>query len=114
MNIQNLSMANIGGREILNPTPGSTVTITIDPSIQNTIARWTTAQATTINISGTPVDGQELTVIVTNDGLLGRLLTFGTGFLPAGTLLGTLSKKSVVNFIADGGMFIERSRTTAL
>lgn len=107
-------MANIGGREILGPTPGTTVTLTIDPSVQHTVARWTAAQATTVNISGTPLDGAELTTIITNDGTLARLITFGTGSLPTGTLLGTLSKKSVVSFIADGGTFIERSRTVGL
>lgn len=107
-------MANIGGREIQGPTPAGTVTITIDPTVQHTIARWTAGQATTINISGTPVDGQELTTIITNDATLARLITFGTGTLATGTLLGTLSKKSVVGFIADGGTFIERTRSSVL
>lgn len=107
-------MVNIGGREIQSPTPGITVTLTIDTTIQHTVARWTAAQATTINISGTPVDGQELTVIITNDGVLARLLTFGTGFSSTGTLLGTLSKKGVVSFVADAGAFIERSRALAI
>lgn len=107
-------MANIGGREVISPTPGSTVTIAIDPTVPHTIAKWTASQAESIVISGTPLDGHLLTTIVTNDGVLARLLTFNNGFLGTGTLLGTLSKKSVTSFIACDGVFIERSRSLAI
>lgn len=107
-------MANIGGREILSPTPGATVTITIDTSVPHTIARWTAAQISTINISGTPVDGQELILLITNDAVLGRVMTLGTGLLGNGIITGIVSKKSIVTFVADGGTFIETSRTVGI
>ena len=107
-------MANIGGRSIIDSVAGTTVTVTIDLSVQHTIARWTAAQNVTVNISGTPVDGQELTLLVTNDGLLGRVLTLGTGLLGNGTALGIVSKKSVLTFVADGGTFLERGRTLGI
>lgn len=107
-------MANIGGRDIQGSTPGLTVTITIDATVQSTIARWTAGQAVTVNISGTPPDGAEMTLIVTNDGTLARLITLGTGFLGTGTLLGVLSKKSTISFVADGGTYIERSRSVGM
>lgn len=104
-------MPNIGGREISLPNPGSTVTITINTDIPHTLAAWTASQIETVNISGTPMDGQLLTCIITNDATLGRVITFGTGLSSPGTLLGVISKRSVVDFIAYGGMFYERSRT---
>jgi len=107
-------MANIGGRSIIDAVAGTTVTVTIDPSVQHTIARWTAAQNVTVNISGVPVDGQELTLIVTNDSLLGRLLTLGTGLLGNGTALGIVSKRSVITLVADGGVFYERCRTIGI
>lgn len=107
-------MANIGGRQVIDATPGTTVTLTIDVSAPVIHARWVPAQATTINISGTPLDGTELIMIMTNDGVLGRLITFGTGLLSSGTLLGIISKKSIITFIADSGTFIEKSRSIGL
>jgi len=107
-------MSNIGGREILSPTPGSTVTITIDTTVPHSVATWTASQAESIVISGTPLDGHILTCIITNDGVLGRLLTFSTGLLSTGTLLGTIGKKSVITFIAIGGIFTEVSRSLVL
>lgn len=107
-------MANIGGREILAPTPGATVTVTIDPTIPHSLAVWTAAQLSAINISGTPLDGHLLTMIITNDAVLGRVMTLGTGLLGNGIITGIISKKSVVHFIASGGTFVEISRTVGI
>jgi len=107
-------MSNIGGRSILDLSPGTSVTLAIDPTVQHTQARWTIAQTTTLNISGTPVDGQELTLIVLNDGVLPRTLTLGTGLSGIGTIVGTLSKRAILTFLADGGTFYERCRTLGL
>src|SRR4029079_12127229 len=107
-------MASIGGRQIIDAVAGTIVTLAIDVTAAHIHARWIPAQATTINISGVPLDGTELIMIISNDGLLGRLITFGTGLLSAGTLLGIVSKKSIVTFIADGGTFIEKSRSVGL
>lgn len=107
-------MSNIGGRQIIDSVAGSTVTITIDSSVQHTIARWTVAQAVTVNVSGTPVDGQELTMILTNDAGIGNLMTMGAGLLGLGAILGVTSKKTLVSYIANGGTFIERFRTVGI
>jgi hypothetical protein len=107
-------MANIGGRSILLPTPGSTVTVTIDTDVPHMVAAWTAGQAETINISGTPNDGQILTMIITNDATLGRLLTLGTGLLGLGTVLNIVSKKTILSFVAYGGTFHEVSRTIGI
>jgi len=109
-----VKLANIGGTQIIDAVAGTTVTITIDATIPHTVARWTAAQTTTINISGTPVDGQELTLIVLNDGVLPRVLTLGTGLVGMGIITGVLSKRSVILFVASGGVFYEVTRSVGL
>lgn len=103
-------MANIGSTSVLTPTPGATVTITIDPTIRHHVASWTAAEIETVVISGTPLDGQQLTLIITNDAGLGRVITLGTGFNANGTIVGVISKKSTALFVASGGTFLELSR----
>lgn len=107
-------MANIGGRSLLTPTPGAAVTITIDITVPHTVATWTASEIETVSISGTPNDGQILTLIITNDAGLGRVITLGTGFLGLGVITGIISKKSTATFIASGGTFIETSRSVGL
>lgn len=107
-------MANIGGRSILTPTPGAAVTITIDVTIPHTVGTWTASEIETVNISGTPNDGQLLTLIITNDAGLGRIVTLGAGFLGLGVITGIISKKSTATFIATGGVFVELSRSVGL
>lgn len=107
-------MGLIGGRSMLTPTAGSTVTISIDTSYPHTVCSWTAAQAETINLSGTPNDGQLLTLIVTNDASSGRVLTMGTNLKSSGTITGTVNKKATITFIALGGAFYEIGRTLGL
>ncbi len=104
-------MADMGGTKLISPTPGSTVTITIDASVPRMLAVWTAGEAETVVISGTPIDGQSLMCLITNDVGLGRVITFGTGFSPAGVATGIVSKRSMVTFIASGGTFYEACRT---
>lgn len=108
-------MAKVGSVQILTPTPGSSVSVgAIDTSCQNIVANWTASEAETINISGTPNDGQTLTLIITNDGILGRILTLGTGLLGLGIITGITNKKSTVSFMALNGTFVETSRSVGL
>lgn len=107
-------MAQVGGRQLLTPTPGATVTITIAADIPHTIASWTAGEIESIVISGTPNDGQLLTLIITNDGVLGRVLTLSTGLLGIGTIVGVTSKKSIVTFVALGGTFYETGRAVGI
>lgn len=107
-------MANVGGRQILTPAAGATVTVTISTDIPHTLAAWTAAEIETVNISGTPNDGQMLTLIITNDAGLGRVITLGTGFLGLGVITGVISKKSVITLIAYGGTFHEVARSVGI
>jgi hypothetical protein len=103
-------MADMGGTLSLAVTPSGTITLTIDTGVRHLQAAWTAGQAETVNISGTPLDGQELTLLITNDATLGRLITFNTGFSANGTGLGIISKRSLFRFYAIGGTFYEASR----
>lgn len=107
-------MAVMGGAVGLTATPGATVTLTVDVTARHMVASWTAGEIETVNISGTPLDGQELICLITNDGSLGRLITFGTGFSADGTLLGIVSKRSLLIFRAIGNVFYESSRKTGV
>lgn len=102
---------NIGGTQVLTPTPSATVTLTIDTTTKHVLAVWTAGEAETINISGTPQDGTMLTTLVTNDGVLGRTLTFNTGLSSSAVAIGVVSKRSTVTFVASGGTFYEIARS---
>lgn len=103
-------MANIGGVSLINPTPGSTVTLTIDPAVPHHQFAWTAGENETVNVSGTPRDGQTMTLLISNDATLARVITLGTGISGNGTIIGVASKKSIAHLEANGGTFFERSR----
>lgn len=104
-------VADMGGTKVITPTPGATVTLTIDSTVKHTIASWTSGEAESIVISGTPADGNMLTLVVLNDGVLPRVITSSTGLSGLGIVTGVASKRSTVSFVALGGVFYETSRT---
>lgn len=104
-------VADMGGTKVITPTPGATVTLTIDATVKHTIASWTSGEAESVVISGTPADGNVLTLVVLNDGVLPRVITSSTGLSGLGIVTGVASKRSTVSFVALGGVFYETSRT---
>lgn len=106
-----VSAADMGGCKVVIPTPGATVTVTIDPTVREQVAAWTAGEVETVNISGTPMDGSRLTLLITNDAGLGRVITLGTGLSSLAVVTGVISKKSTVSYIAYGGTFYETGRT---
>jgi len=102
---------DMGGCKVITPTPGATVTITIDPTVREAIATWTAGENETVNISGTPQDGARLTLLVNNDASLIRTITLSTGVSVSAVIIGTVSKKSTVSLIAYNGTFYETGRT---
>ncbi len=104
-------MADMGGSKLLSPTPGATVTVTIDTSVRHTLASWTAGEVESVVLSGTPLDNAELVCLITNDATLGRVITFSTGFSANGTVIGVVSKKSTICFRALSGTFYEITRT---
>lgn len=107
-------MADMGGVQSLSVTPSATVTLTLAAGVRHQLAAWTAAEAETVNISGTPLDGVTLTLVITNDVSLGRIITLGTGFSANGTIIGITSKRSTWSGVAAGGTFYELSRVVGV
>jgi hypothetical protein len=95
-------------------TYASTITLDITKGFLHST---TTVHATgnaTINASGTGKAGNEIVVLITNDATSGKVITFGTNFLPVGTLTGTTSKSATIGFISNGVAWYEKYRTLVL
>jgi len=75
----------------------------------------TPTAAQTITASVRPA-GSRATLIVLTAGVTSYVQTFGTGFKVTGTLATgtTTAKYFVLNFISDGSLMIEESRTAAM
>ena len=69
--------------------------------------------ALTIGTSPDAEAGDELNIQIANDGTA-RTVTFGSGFMSAGNLVGTINKTASVNFVHNGTLFVEESRATGL
>lgn len=100
-----------GAASAISATPGSTVTLDVTTGNH---AVWTAGENETVNASGAQFASQELTCIITNDATLPRTITFGTGFKPSATVVGTVSKVAVIKFVSNGTDFYELARTLAL
>lgn len=105
------STTKIGTQSTSALTPGTTVTLDVTLA---TLYTETAGQNQTINATGTQVAGQIIILKITNDATLARTITFGTGFVSSGTVVGTLSKSAIVTFVSDGTNLYEVSRTLAL
>ena len=108
-----LSTKIIFPRTTITATPGATVTLTV-VSGEDHIAAWTAGQNESVVISGSHVLGQQLVCLIANDATLPRTITFSTGFLSLGTIIGTTSKTASIKFVSNGTNFIEISRTLGL
>ena len=91
--------------------PTYTATLTVAPKVFNlTVKPGTLTGAMTINATETSsFRGDHLTFIFTSDGT-GRVVTFGTNFISAGTLTLVASKQATASFIYDGTNYVEVSR----
>ncbi len=81
----------------------------------NNVVKVTPNATATYTTSVAPA-GAESSVIIVTSGTTSYTITFGTGFLSAGTLAtGAVTAKTfVLNFVSDGTTMIETSRTAAL
>lgn len=87
-------------------------TISCDMNNGNVFTLTTTGDCAIDASNG--VAGQKATFIISDDETGGHIVIFGTGFKPNGTLAGTASKTSVVEFVYDGTNWYEVSRTMGL
>jgi len=67
----------------------------------------------TLTAAFVPASGSTLIIQVNNDATAARTITFGTGFRPTGTVVGTNSKAILVSFTSDGTTWNEKARSAS-
>lgn len=105
-----ISTSDINKNTSSSPTPGASVSI--DASLAN-LFKWTAGENETVNISAGQQAGRMITFMITNDAIA-RTITFGTGIVATGIMIGTALKTSVVLMQSDGTSFYEIGRTLGL
>jgi len=68
----------------------------------------------TINAATPGLPGQHMWIIITNDQISGKTITFANNFKSAGPLIGSPGKSATLQFISDGSVWYEVARTTNL
>jgi hypothetical protein len=58
--------------------------------------------------------GQHMWIIIANDNVSAKTITFGANLLSAGPLAGTTAKSSTIHFVSDGTAWYEVARTVGL
>jgi|GEM_PF-4552691 len=107
-------LCGASGAPALGPTWGASSITGFDPNagIVHKIAGVAATSATnTLNAPGPGQFGQELILIITDNG--GITLTFGTNFATTGTVNPGTGKAIVVEFVSDGVFWIEKCRTSS-
>ncbi len=66
----------------------------------------------TINAATGGLPGQHMWIIIANDLVNSKTITFGANFRSSGTLVGTAGKSATIQFISDGTVWYEVARTT--
>lgn len=95
-------------------TPEYASAVEYRPSVSNIL------ELTTVNAIGdctiTAKTGKigSFFVIIHNDATLAKTITFGTGFSVTSTLVGTVSKTAIVEFLSNGTTLYEVNRKTGL
>ncbi len=109
--VTNQSGTGRAGATALTPAAA----ISLDPTLDENFT-LTPDQATTINAASAGPMGADLYLFITTSGTSAFVLTFGTNFLPSGTLSTgvTSGKKFLLKFKSDGVKWLEQSRTAAL
>jgi len=78
------------------------------------VHRTTTSNAVgnaTINAATAGLPGQHMWVIIVNDQISGKTVSFGNNFKSAGPLMGSPGKSATLQFISDGTAWYEVART---
>lgn len=105
------------GSEVLtlvetSPTVADPVTVTVPSAARKDVIYFTANIDLTINASGAPPRGAEIVFFITNDGVLPRTITFGSGFSSTGPIVGVLDELAVAKFESDGTAYREIGRNT--
>jgi hypothetical protein len=68
----------------------------------------------TIHAATPGLPGQHMWVIIVNDQISGKIISFGNNFKSAGALTGSPGKSATLQFISDGSFWYEVARTANL
>ena len=105
-----LSTADVDKNSSTGPTPGAT--ININAAVAN-LYKWTAGETETVNVTAGQQAGRVITFMIVNDAVI-RTITFGTGIVSVGVVVGTALKTAVIVLQSDGTNFYELSRTLGL
>lgn len=94
-------------------TPIVASPLAIDPTAGSNVFVFTANQNITINLSAVPPVGVYF-FLITNDGILPRVITFGTNFKASTIITGLLGKVASICFISNGTLCYELARTIGL
>jgi hypothetical protein len=98
----------IGSMEIMQYAPAITLDVTAG-DLHKTLTGPAAGNAT-INASTGGLPGQHMWIIVANDTVSSKTITFGTNFRSSGTLTGATGKAATVQFVSDGTAWYEIAR----
>jgi hypothetical protein len=102
------------GEEMETATYASTVTLdTTMGEVHKTVTNNAVGNATIRAASG-GLAGQHMWVIIVNDRVRAKTITFGENLKSAGKLTGRPGKSATLQFISDGAVWYEVARTTNL
>lgn len=102
----------IGSMESMPYSPSITLDVT-SGDLHKTITANSAGNAT-INANTGGLPGQHMWIIVVNDGISGKTITFGANFKSSGAMIGTPGRSATIQFISDGSAWYEVARTLSL
>ncbi len=91
-------------------------TLTLETTVGD-VHKTTTNNAignATIDAATGGLPGQHMWIIVVNDQLSAKTVSFGNNFKSAGAISGSPGKSATLQFISDGSVWYEVARTTNL
>ena len=99
----------IGGMEIMPYAASITLDVTAGDLHKTLTAP--AAGNSTINAGTAGLPGQHMWIIVANDTVSGKIITFGANFRSSGPLAGVPGKAATIQFVSDGTAWYETGRT---
>jgi hypothetical protein len=103
-----------GGQEMETVPYASTVTLETTAGDAHKTTTDDAIGDATIGAAAAGLAGQRMCLIIVNDQVKGKTITFGENIKSAGKLTGRRGKSATLEFISDGSVWYEVSRTTNL
>lgn len=97
----------------INVTPGSEISLSLGQQFMQ-FAEWTAGENETVSVEGEQLPGMRLLLLIHNDGLLGRTITFGSGFIASDNISALLNQSAQIEFVSNGEIFYELCRAEGM